>query len=69
MERTVGIQDFGKIRENDYFYNKTGFLKEWWESGDISGYQPFFCQCEGGLCGRILERTGDIYQKHVQCRI
>ena len=37
MARTVGIgiQDFGKIRENDYFYiDKTGFLKEWWESGD-----------------------------------
>ncbi len=37
MARTVGIgiQDYGKIRENDYFYiDKTGFIKEWWESGD-----------------------------------
>ena len=37
MGRTVGIgiQDFSKIIENDYFYvDKTGFLKEWWESGD-----------------------------------
>ena len=37
MARTVGIgiQDFSKMIENDYFYiDKTGFLKEWWESGD-----------------------------------
>ena len=37
MTRTVGIgiQDFGKIIENDYFYiDKTLFLKEWWENGD-----------------------------------
>ena len=37
MARTVGIgiQDFGKIIENEYFYvDKTLFLKEWWESGD-----------------------------------
>ena len=37
MARTVGIgiQDFGKIIENDYFYvDKTAFIKEWWENGD-----------------------------------
>ena len=37
MERTIGIgiQEFSKIRENDYFYiDKTAFIKEWWESGD-----------------------------------
>ena len=37
MRRTVaiGIQSFEKIRENNYFYiDKTGFIKEWWESGD-----------------------------------
>ncbi len=37
MSRTVGIgiQDFEKIRENNYFYvDKTSFIKEWWESGD-----------------------------------
>ena len=37
MARTVGIgiQDFGKIIENQYFYvDKTQFIKEWWESGD-----------------------------------
>ena len=37
MARTVaiGIQDFGKIIENDCFYvDKTHFIKEWWESGD-----------------------------------
>ena len=37
MVRTVGmgIQDFGKIIENNCFYvDKTAFLKEWWESQD-----------------------------------
>lgn len=37
MARTVGIgiQDFGKVIENNYFYiDKTNFIKEWWESGD-----------------------------------
>lgn len=37
MARTVGIgiQDFEKVRENNYFYvDKTSFIKEWWESGD-----------------------------------
>lgn len=37
MAKTVaiGIQDFGKLIENDYFYiDKTAFIREWWESGD-----------------------------------
>lgn len=37
MARTVaiGIQDFEKIRQENYFYiDKTAFIKEWWESGD-----------------------------------
>ena len=37
MGRTVaiGIQEFSKIVENNYFYiDKTSFIKEWWESGD-----------------------------------
>ena len=37
MARTVGIgiQDFEKIRERNYFYiDKTDFIREWWESGD-----------------------------------
>ena len=37
MARTVGIgiQDFSKVRENNYFYiDKTSFIKEWWENGD-----------------------------------
>ncbi len=37
MARTVGIgiQDFGTIIENNYFYiDKTGFIREWWEGGD-----------------------------------
>ena len=37
MIRTVGIgiQDFTKLREGNYFYvDKTAFIKEWWESGD-----------------------------------
>lgn len=37
MERTVstGYQDFETFRKENYFYvDKTGFIKEWWESGD-----------------------------------
>ncbi len=37
MGRTVaiGIQDFGDLIKNQYFYiDKTAFIKEWWESGD-----------------------------------
>jgi len=37
MGRTVGIgiQDFEKIIEENYFYvDKTAFIKEWWENGD-----------------------------------
>ncbi len=31
----IGIQDFGKILSNNYFYvDKTNFIREWWESGD-----------------------------------
>ena len=35
MAKTVGIgiQNFDKIIENQYFYiDKTSFIKEWWES-------------------------------------
>lgn len=33
---TIGHQDFERVIENDYFYiDKTYFIKEWWESGDI----------------------------------
>ncbi len=38
MARTtaIGHQDFERVIENDYFYiDKTYFIKEWWESGDI----------------------------------
>ena len=37
MARTVaiGIQDFDKLIDGNYFYvDKTSFIKEWWESGD-----------------------------------
>ena len=36
MNKVIGIgnQGFDKIRENNYFVDKTGFIKEWWESGD-----------------------------------
>ena len=37
MARTIGIgnQDFETIRKKGYFYvDKTGFIREWWESGD-----------------------------------
>ncbi|MBQ4523920.1 MAG: AAA family ATPase [Lachnospiraceae bacterium] len=31
----IGIQDFAKLRGQNYFYiDKTFFIKEWWESGD-----------------------------------
>lgn len=38
MARTVaiGIQDYAKIITEDYFYiDKTNFIKEWWEGGDV----------------------------------
>ena len=38
MARTVavGVQDFSKIVEKDYFYiDKTNFIKEWWENNDV----------------------------------
>lgn len=38
MARTVaiGVQDFGTMIEKNYFYlDKTSFLKEWWENGDV----------------------------------
>ena len=37
MARTIaiGVQDFGKMIQNQYFYiDKTAFIKEWWENGD-----------------------------------
>ena len=38
MARTVAIghQDYETVRVNNYFYiDKTDFIREWWESGDI----------------------------------
>lgn len=38
MARTVGLghQDFARLITNDYFYiDKTSFIKEWWENGDM----------------------------------
>ncbi len=33
---SIGNQDFKTIRENNYFYiDKTAFIKEWWNSGDV----------------------------------
>ncbi len=37
MEKKVaiGVQEFDKLREDNFFYiDKTSFIKEWWESGD-----------------------------------
>lgn len=37
MARTVaiGLQDFGDlIQKNCFYVDKTGFIKEWWESND-----------------------------------
>ena len=39
MKRNVaiGIQEFNKLREGNYFYiDKTDFIREWWESGDVA---------------------------------
>ncbi len=31
----IGIQDFGTLIQNNYFYiDKTSFIQEWWEAGD-----------------------------------
>ncbi len=31
----IGVQDFSQLRENNNFYiDKTSFIKEWWDSGD-----------------------------------
>ena len=38
MARTVGIgnQDFETVRRENYFYiDKSHFIREWWENGDI----------------------------------
>lgn len=38
MARTVAIghQDYETVRVNNYFYiDKTDFIREWWDSGDI----------------------------------
>ena len=38
MARTVSIgkQDFGAtMAHQSFFHDKTDFLKEWWENGDI----------------------------------
>ena len=58
MARTVGIgiQDFGKIIENDYFYvDKTAFIKEWWESGDE---EITFAHVMGGPAPIIYQKLG-----------
>lgn len=32
---SIGKQDYASLREGDYFWiDKTGFIREWWESGD-----------------------------------
>ena len=34
-EIAIGVQDFGNLIENHYFYiDKTAFIREWWNSGD-----------------------------------
>ena len=41
----IGVQDFSTLIENHYFYvDKTAFLKEWWDSGDI--YKKSFFRFE-----------------------
>lgn len=32
----LGIQDFARIRQSDYFYiDKTAFIQDWWQSGSL----------------------------------
>ena len=71
MARTVGIglQSFEKIREQNVFYiDKTGFIKEWWDSRDevtlITRPRRFgnfkrglWMQSINGTVRRYLERT------------
>lgn len=34
---SIGNQSFSNLRENKYFYiDKTDFIREWWESGDVA---------------------------------
>lgn len=33
---SIGAQDFAYLRRNHCFYvDKTSFIKEWWENGDV----------------------------------
>ena len=33
----IGLQDFGKLRERDFFYiDKTSFIIDWWDCGGRS---------------------------------
>ncbi len=33
---SIGAQDFAALREQQYFYiDKTGFIRDWWMSGDV----------------------------------
>lgn len=42
---TIGSQYFEELRTNDDFYmDKTNFIKEWWESGDKVTLIPRLCR-------------------------
>ena len=33
---SLGMQDFGRIRESNYFYvDKTAFIRDWWQNGSL----------------------------------
>ena len=64
MARTaaIGHQDYETIRVNDYFYvDKTEFIKEWWDSGDIvtliARPRRFGENAEYGHDGEVFSRS------------
>lgn len=69
MGRTVGIgiQDFGKIIKNNYFYiDKSSFIREWWESGLEETARAALTQIEKKRYREQLIARG-IKREHIRC--
>ena len=48
---SIGHQDFEEVIRNDYFYvDKTFFIREWWENGDVATLitRPKMCIRDSG---------------------
>ena len=58
----IGIQNFEKLIKGGYYYiDKTKFIKEWWDSGDVSGYMydtKEYLSAEPGIA------AGDVLTNH-----